>query len=360
MYIKKDQLWKSAFRLLMQQFVGFFFPDQYDEVDWTKEVVFLDKELSTILLNSRPKNRIADVLVMLTLKNGEKRLLFLHIEVQGYPDKSFGLRVHQMRYRIEDLMGEPPVMLSVFTDDDPNYHPKEYYAERWGASTRTVFNTYKVMEHPPETYSDPNNPVALMMEIIYNSTQIKKLSDKEIMDAFIGLTKKLVSSGYTREYILLMKNFIEAHVTFGDNKNYRIFGEKIEKMVKYETTADILSWLDNDKLIAGIEREKKAKERLLKAAERTKKIIERMQTRMQTEKERMQTEKERMQTEKERMQTEKERLRERSVVALLGQAMSKETIAAILETTVADIQAIEEKYKDNNPSSKPLNDNSSH
>ena len=55
MHIQKDQLWKSAFRLLMQQFVGFFFSDQYDEVDWTKEVVFLDKELSTILLNSRPK-----------------------------------------------------------------------------------------------------------------------------------------------------------------------------------------------------------------------------------------------------------------------------------------------------------------
>ena len=339
MYIKKDQLWKSAFRLMMQQIVGFFFPDQYDEVDWTKEVVFLDKELSTIVLNSRPKNRIADVLVMLTLKNGEKRLLFLHIEVQGYPDTDFGLRVHQMRYRIEDLMGEPPVMLSIFTDDDPSYHPKEYYAERWGASTRTVFNTYKVMEHPPETYSDANNPVALMMEIIYNSTQIKKLSDKEIMDAFIGLTKKLVSSGYTKEYILLMKNFIEAHVTFGDNKNYRIFGEKIEKMVKYETTADILSWLDNDKLLEAAqkksERMQKAAERAQKAAERTKKIVE-------------------------RMQTEKERLRERSVVALLGQGMSKETIAAVLEITVADIQAIEEKYKNNNPFSKPLNGNSSH
>ena len=334
MHIQKDQLWKSAFRLLMQQFVGFFFPDQYDEVDWTKEVVFLDKELSTILLNSRPKNRIADVLVMLTLKNGEKRLLFLHIEVQGYPDKSFGLRVHQMRYRIEDLMGEPPVMLSIFTDDDPKYHPKDYYAERWGASTHTVFNTYKVMEHPPETYSDPNNPVALMMEIVYNSTQINKLSDKEIMDAFIALTKKLLSSGYTREYVLLMKNFIEAHIIFGDDKNYRIFEGKIEKMVKYETTADILAWLDNDKLIAGIEREKKAKERLLKAVERTKKIVE-------------------------RMQTEKERLRERSVVALLGQ-MSKETIAAVLEITLADIQAIEEKYKDNNPFSTLLNGNSSH
>ena len=169
------------------------------------------------------------------------------------------------------------------------------------------------------------------MEIVYTSTQINKASDKEIMAAFLGLTKKLVSSGYTKEYILLMKNFIEAHITFVDNKNYRIFEGKMEKMVKYETTADILSWLDNDKLL---EAAQKKSERMQKAAERTKKIVE-------------------------RMQTEKERLRERSVVALLGQAMSKETIAAVLEITLADIHAIEEKYKDNNPFSKPLNGSSS-
>ena len=323
MNIRKDQLWKSAFRLMMQHFIAFFFPNEYDEVDWTKGIVFLDKELNTIHNISRAKNRIADVLVMVTLKNGEKRILFLHIEVQGYADIYFGLRNHQMRYRIEDLMGEHPVMLSIFTDDDPNFHPKEYYAEKWGASTRTVFNTYKVMEHPPETYLDPSNPVALMMEIIYKSTQIKKASDKEIMDLFIGLAKKLVASGYSKEYILLMKNFIEAHVTFGDNKNYRIFELKMEKMVKYETTEDILAWLDNDKLLLDARKEK---ERVEKQAERVEK--------------------------------QTARLRERSVMGFLSQGMAKEMIATVLEMTVADINAIEAKYKGKNPFALPLNGNS--
>ena len=340
MNIRKDQLWKSAFRLMMQQIVGFFFPNEYGEVDWTKEIVFLDKELNTIHLHSRPKNRIADVLVLLTLKNGKKRVLFLHIEVQGYFDGDFGLRVHQMRYRIEDLTGENPVMLSIFTDDDPNFHPKEYYVETWGASNRTIFNTYKVMEHPPETYLDPNNPVALMMEIIYKSTQIKKVSDKEIMDSFLALIKKLVLSGYSQEYIILLKSFIEAHIVFGDNKNYRIFELKMEKMVKYETTADILEWLYPDKVLARVERIEKEIEHVAK------------------QKERVEKQKERVEKQKERVEKQKERLRERSVMALLGQAMSKAMIATVLEMTVADINAIEGKYKGKNPFAIPLNGNS--
>ena len=120
-----------------------------------------------------------------------------------------------------------------------------------------------------------------------------------------------------------MKNFIEAHVTFGNNKNYRIFELKMEKMVKYETTEDILAWLDNDKLLADARKEK-----------------------------------ERVEKEKERVEKQKERLRERSVMGFLSQAMAKSMIATVLEMTVEEINAIEAKYKGKNPFAIPLNGNS--
>ena len=344
MNIGKDRLWKTALRLRMQHTVAFFFPNEYPEVDWSKGIVFLDKELNTINLHARPKNRIADVLVLLTLKNGKKRVIFLHIEVQGYSDSDFALRIHQIRYRIEDLTGENPVMLAIFTDDDPNFHPREYYVETWGASNRTIFHTYKVMEHPPKTYADPNNPIALMMEIVYNSTQLTKASDEEIMDSFLVLFKKLVASGYPKEYIILLKSFIEAHIILGNDKNYRIFDLKMEKMVKYETTADILEWLYVDKVKARLEKEQKENARLVKA-----------KARVESEKARVESEKARVESEKARVESEKARLRERSVMTLLGQAMAKEAIAAALEITMEDIHAIEAKYKDGNPFSTYLN-----
>ena len=119
----------------------------------------------------------------------------------------------------------------------------------------------------------------------------------------------------------------EAHITFVDNKNYRIFEGKMEKMVKYETTADILEWLYVDKVQARLDKLEKVQARLVKA--------------------------------KARVESEKARLRERSVMTLLGQAMAKEAIAAALEITIEDINAIEAKYNGNNPFSKYLNGNSS-
>ena len=119
----------------------------------------------------------------------------------------------------------------------------------------------------------------------------------------------------------------------GDNKNYRIFELKMKKMVKYETTADILEWLYVDKVKARLEKEQKENARLVKA-------------------------KARVENEKARVESEKARLRERSVLALLGQAMPKEAIAAALEITMEDINAIEAKYKDGHPFSTYLNGNS--
>jgi hypothetical protein len=69
-----DQVWKASFRQMMPQFVEFFFPHKNDEVDWSKGVEYLDKELNTLLLKSKVKNRIADVLVKLHKKKGCTRL----------------------------------------------------------------------------------------------------------------------------------------------------------------------------------------------------------------------------------------------------------------------------------------------
>ena len=38
-----DYLWKAVLRLFIQDFIKFFFPDKYDEIDWSKGVEFLDR-----------------------------------------------------------------------------------------------------------------------------------------------------------------------------------------------------------------------------------------------------------------------------------------------------------------------------
>jgi hypothetical protein len=335
MITRRDQLWKGAFRMLMPQFVQFYFPDHYDEIDWSKGIEYLDKELHTLQIKSESNGRIADVLVKLYLKSGEAIWLLLHIEIQGYVDKDFELRVHQMQYRIEDLFSVNPIMLAILTDDNPNFRPKEYRTEVWGTVSYTAFNSYKVMDHPPSTYKIKDNAVALIMEIVYNSTQLKKLPDDKIMDLFLPIAKKFFIEGYEKEEIKLLISFIEAHVKFENSDYSRIFDENIDNMVKYETTEDILAIFDTEKRLKRLHFLEAQEEKMRASME---------QLRMREEEARMKEEESRMREEKSRMREEKSHAR--TIMFMFSQGIKIDLISRVIGITENEILEIQVKYKD--------------
>jgi len=80
----KDELWKSIIEDLFEDFMHYFFPNHVHLIDFEKGYTFLDKELHTILPDSENKNRRADKLVKVWLKNGEEKWILIHIEVVWY------------------------------------------------------------------------------------------------------------------------------------------------------------------------------------------------------------------------------------------------------------------------------------
>jgi hypothetical protein len=318
-----DQAWKAAFRILMPQFVQFFFPQYFDDVDWEKGVEFLDKELNKLLSKAKLKNRIADVLVKLYLKSGETIWVLLHVEVQGYVEADFAQRVHQMSYRIEDLFGQNPAMLCIFTDSDPLFHPKEYSVSTWGSSKKTVFHTYKVLDNPPNPQIIPKDIVSIIMEIAYYGTQSKKLNDDTKINLYLPLVRRLYNEGYSREIVEIVLNFIEAHLKFADYKKERIFEEKKDIMAKYETTEDILAAVSYEKRAlkaeAAIEIKSKEIEVKSKEIEIKSKEIEIAITKM-----------------------------EKGIFVMLNQGLSAEFIANSLDVTIEYVLSIQQKYKQEN------------
>ncbi len=332
MAVKPDEIWKVAIHSLLPSFVDFFYPQYYHQIDWTKEVHFLDKELHTIQPNSRPKNRIADMLVMLHRKYGKPLCIFLHFEIQGYFERLFPYRIHQIRYRIEDMFGVNPSILCIYTDDNPNFHPKEYYKKTWGTSTQTIFDTYKVMDNPPSLYKKPDSIASLIMETVYQSTQLKGKPDSEIMNLFVPLVRKLFLKGYSKKEIEIALSFIETHVKFGNSDNYRIFEQNIDEMVKFKTSDELVAdFFDTEKNI-----------RLFKIKEK--------KWEAKTEKLEAETEYERQEKERERQEKERERQeKERSVLFMLNQGINIELVARVLGVPIEEITRIQDKYKDNNP-----------
>lgn len=86
---KYDSAWKEVIENLFEDFLQFFFPDIFADIDFSKGYEFLNKELSSIVKDNKIGKRFADELVKVFLKDGSEKWLLIHIEVQGYKEKNF-------------------------------------------------------------------------------------------------------------------------------------------------------------------------------------------------------------------------------------------------------------------------------
>lgn len=61
----------------------FFFPAAHSQIDWTKGLIFLDKELQEVTADAEIGRRYANKLVKVYLINGKEEWILIHVEVQS-------------------------------------------------------------------------------------------------------------------------------------------------------------------------------------------------------------------------------------------------------------------------------------
>ena len=64
-----DSPWKEALDIYFPEFMEFFFPNAYQEINWNKGYETLDKELQKVVQDANLGQRLADKLVKVWLKN---------------------------------------------------------------------------------------------------------------------------------------------------------------------------------------------------------------------------------------------------------------------------------------------------
>ncbi|MEM6967677.1 MAG: hypothetical protein AAF573_23140, partial [Bacteroidota bacterium] len=169
--LSKDDLWKGIIEELFKDFMIYFFPNHYHQIDFEKGFEFLDKELRGILPDSENKNRRVDKLVKVWLKDGREEWLLIHIEVQGYQDADFDYRVYHSYYRIRDKYNKRVGIFVIYTDKNKSYHPQSYEEECFGTKVKLTFPTYKVLDHPPQENAPNDNPFSVVMEAVWYEIQ---------------------------------------------------------------------------------------------------------------------------------------------------------------------------------------------
>ena len=119
-----DEAWKKVIERFFPQFLLFFAPKLYEDVDFSKPFTFLDKEMQQLSKKGLKRSKFVDKLVKIFLKNGNEQWFLVHVEVQGDEDAGFSLRMFRYFYRIFDRYGKPIVSMAVVTGP-ANWKPHE-------------------------------------------------------------------------------------------------------------------------------------------------------------------------------------------------------------------------------------------
>ncbi|MGI0493616.1 Rpn family recombination-promoting nuclease/putative transposase [Alkalinema pantanalense CENA528] len=205
-----DNPWKSVIEVYFRDFLRFFFPTIETDVDWSKPIVFLDKELQKVVRDAEVPKRYADKLVQVYRVNGEPALVICHIEVQGQWEGNFAARMYSYNYRLRDRYDCPVVSLVILADESETWRPQQFQDELWGCATDFRFPIVKLLDYQVDwnTLAAIRNPFAvvtmahLKTKETHNQPQARKTWRYR-------LTTMLYDQGYGEQDILELHNFLD-------------------------------------------------------------------------------------------------------------------------------------------------------
>ncbi len=173
-----DNQWKVIIEVLFEDFIAYFLPDLYPQVDFSQKPEFLEKEFQKLIADKIKGKVYNDKLVNVRLKDGSQKWLLIHIEVQSSFDKDFARRMFIYFYRIFDKYDQAITAIAIFTG---NKNPKKYQEfnyESYGTKLSYLYNTYKVVEADEAELEASQNPFALVVLACRYILQSKENNDK--------------------------------------------------------------------------------------------------------------------------------------------------------------------------------------
>ena len=251
-----DSAWKEVIEKHFEPFLGFFFPDIHQDIDFSKKPEILSKELRKIAPDSKVGKRYSDILMKVYLKDGSTKCIciFIHVEVQGTRDSHFMERIFVYFYRIFDKyreQGSEVISVAILTDEDENYRPDEYCFSRWGFEHRLKIPRVKIIdfknkEESREKLETSTSPMALVVKAQLKSLEAKRGDDARKYNIKFELIRELYKQGYDKEGIRSFFDFIDLIIRLPDDLEEKLFDEitKIEEdhkmphLATWERTAE--------------------------------------------------------------------------------------------------------------------------
>jgi hypothetical protein len=160
-----DSPWKEGLDHYFPQFIAFFFPKAYAEIDWERGYENLEEELRKVVRDSKVSERRADKLTKVWLKNGEERYVLIHTEILADRDTGFPERMFVYNYRIFDRYHKLVVSLAVLGDESPSWRPDQHGWDLWDCQMSLRFPVVKLIDYKGrwQELAQSANPFAIVV-----------------------------------------------------------------------------------------------------------------------------------------------------------------------------------------------------
>ncbi len=198
-----DSPWKEALEHAFPEFMAFYFPEAYAQIDWAQGHAFKNTELRQVVRDAELGKRFADTLVQVTLEDGEPHWIYIHIEVQGQRDTDFARRMFTYNYRLFDRYARPIASFAVLADEGEGWRPDSYGFEVLGCRHTLEFPVVKLTDYADraEALGANSNPFALVTAAHLRTRQTKG-DPQARYRAKLDLVRLLYRQGWDRQRIL--------------------------------------------------------------------------------------------------------------------------------------------------------------
>jgi hypothetical protein len=229
---RKDLYWKAFLHETLFELFEYQYPDTFAELDLTREPEFLEKELRRIASRGKQKGRVVDVLARVWKKNGEEKWILIYIEVQGYWDNFFDKRMFTGQYRIFEIYDQLAISLAIFTDSNPNWHPKNFILKNEATEIRYSFDSIKLIKETPETLQKGQNPIGIALTIAWYALQKFQFDDTRMMEIKREILRDLRKADFSPAKIRAIFNFVVEYQPFDNKEKQTIFAaEEFDKIL---------------------------------------------------------------------------------------------------------------------------------
>ncbi|MBM3238483.1 transposase [Candidatus Poribacteria bacterium] len=160
-----DNAWKEVLERYFASFMAFFFPSAHREIDWSRGVEFLEKELRQAVRSGGRGKRAVDKLVKAWRKDGKEAWVLVHVEVQSQVEPEFPQRIYIYNTFLFGRHKRCVVSLAILGDTDASWRPRSFESGLWGCRALLEFPVVKLLDYESrlEELASSENPFAIVV-----------------------------------------------------------------------------------------------------------------------------------------------------------------------------------------------------